>query len=152
MRNLKVIDGTGKRQSAPRPKKRGWTRALYDVCEANRGWSTEDEIAHLLPAAIETNLLVPHSKLERYLYSAVYLGYLIENDGRWNVAPLEYFESRVQYLKDVKGTRGQRRKAAKTKNLSYMTPDPRPFWHWHTMATVFLFGFVLGAVFGIALT
>ena len=97
--NIRVIDGTSD-ERAPRPRRSGWARAIYDVVHANTGWNSISQIQELLPAAMTTEQLIPLEDVRKYALKTVYQGYLIERDGKFAIAPKSYYESRRAFLKE----------------------------------------------------
>ena len=148
MKTLNVIDGTNTKK-APPPRRRGWTTSLYNVIDANRGWSNTDEIRELLPAELDSHQIISDDDLRKRLGIAVYQGYLIERDGRYNIAPYSYWEKRQDELRERRNNPvPRRRRRPKDAPLAYL---PRPMWHWLVLATVAANAFVIGLLIGIVL-
>ncbi len=116
-KQMKLI-GTKDTGHAPAPKK-GVTRALY-LCLDAIGESNVDRINRM--------------------------GYLVQHDGLYRVAPLSYYNARREHIEANKANPGKRPR----KRLKEATPVTitRPFWHWtvlgHAVAVSFLVGLLAG--------
>ena len=96
---VKVVDGTDTRRAPPPTK--GLTKALYETIHA-LGGAKEGEIRAFLPAAItDSSQVATKKKIATALKNAVYWGYLITDGAYYRIAPLSYYKSRQQYIREL---------------------------------------------------
>lgn len=156
-KDLKVIDGS-KDKFAP-PPHHGLIRAIYDTVDACGGANLA-QIKKYLPAAIDNiSQVLRKKRLQRALYSCVYRGYLIHDDTRkpeyWQIAPLEYYDKRQAYCKDMEA---RVKTGTGTKRGEYLKVEAQSMYFTIKLNKVVLYRiatglaviavFVLGAVLG----
>lgn len=151
-RQLTPISGSDM-ERAPAPK-RGMLRAVYDTVEA-LGGGTVANIKEYLPAAItESSQVVTKKKLEKYLYAAVYNGYLITQGGYYRIAPKSYYEARQKIIKEQKDRVVSKKPGEDAPPHEFIVY--RPLWHWALIISVgvaaFSSGMMIGAMVGMVVS
>jgi hypothetical protein len=149
---MKVVPHIGKK--APLPQ-RGVSKALYETVESMAGPATFREVWDLLPAAIDSSSQIgTKKKILQSLQGMVYRGYFVhdENGGRWNIAPLSYYEARQQYIHDL-GEAHDNKGDKPKKPLTPSIPEQQMhrMWLMIGLACGFLAGFIFGALSMVAM-
>jgi hypothetical protein len=101
----KIATVTSKVEKAPRPSKASYARSLYDAIRAIGGPADLQTIIEIIPAtddAARWSKAKPLKVLE-LLVSNRGFGYFVETpDGKWIIAPREYYDKRQQHHIDVR--------------------------------------------------
>ena len=145
---LKVLDGS-RTELAPRPKRHGPTRLLYDVVDAMGGEATTAEIKKYLPAAVtDAKDVITQKKLNGALKRCVYLGYLVVLGDKYKVAPMAYYESRQDYVKELRDKYNKKDPSELIKRARGASPFVVSQTNWWATATLSLLGFIVGFLIG----
>ena len=109
---------------APRPTRASFARSLYDAVEAARGPATLQEIIQLIPAtddAHKWDTAKPDRVLKLLIINKT-AGYCVETpEGRWQLAPLAFYEKQQEHARDVREGRAQKRKPGKRHTVHEVT-------------------------------
>lgn len=132
-------------EKAPRPTRASYARSLYDAIRAVGGPADLGTIIELIPVTDDAqrwSTAKPKKVLQLLLNNKNY-GYFAETpDGKWIIAPRDYFDARQQHLDDVKAGRVPRDKPGKHRKLI----EVRTVVHakWPELIAASAIGFALG--------
>lgn len=98
---------------APQPPRLGtWVRFIYDIIRDNDGWTSVDTVWQQLKDKKPHTSALTKKKTEDFLYQAVYQGYVVENDGMYQIAPIGWYEQCRQKMLQKERARIKRNREA----------------------------------------